>query len=95
MVLRALVLFSLIAVVTFDPSPAAAAQGQASPGRSTVAGVVRDSSGGAVVGAVVVARFARSELQTVTGPDGRFTLEPPAGEEIVLIVRAGRKSRSF
>jgi outer membrane receptor protein involved in Fe transport len=89
MVLRALVLFSSIAVVTFDPSPAAAAQRQASPGRSTVAGVVRDSSGGAVVGAVVVARFARSEQQTVTGPDGRFSLEPPAGEEVVLVVRAG------
>jgi outer membrane receptor protein involved in Fe transport len=89
MALRAWVLLSLIAVVTFDPSPAAAARGQAPPGRSTVAGVVRDSSGGAVVGAVVVARFARSEQQTVTGPDGRFSLDPPAGEEVVLVVRAG------
>src|SRR6476620_2550531 len=89
MVLRALVLFSLIAVVTLDASPSAAAQAQASPSRATVAGVVHDSSGGAVVGAVVLARASRSEQQTVTGPEGRFTLEPPAGEEIVLIVRAG------
>src|SRR5262245_47727355 len=89
MALRALVLFSLIAIATFDASTAAATPGQTSPARFTIAGVVRDSSGGAVVGAVVVARFGRSEQQTVTGPDGHFSLDPPAGEEVVLVVRAG------
>src|SRR5262245_25036603 len=94
MAFRALVLFSLMAVLTFDANRVAAAQGQASSSRSTIAGVVRDSSGGAVVGAVVVARFGRSEQQTVTGPDGHFSLDPPAGEEGVLVVRAGRFAES-
>ena len=58
--------------------------------RATVAGVVRDSTGGAVAGAVVIVRTgSRGDQQTVTGPDGRFTIELPSAGEITLIVRAG------
>jgi outer membrane receptor protein involved in Fe transport len=54
-----------------------------------ITGIVKDSSGGAVSGASVVVRGASGdERQTVTGPDGRFTIDdaPNTG---TLIVRAG------
>src|SRR3989441_756146 len=54
-----------------------------------IRGIVKDSSGGAVSGASVVVRGASGdERQTVTGPDGRFTIDdaPNTG---TLIVRAG------
>jgi outer membrane receptor protein involved in Fe transport len=70
-------------------SAAPALQAAATPAR-VVAGVVRDSTGGAVAGAVVIARVAtRAEQQTLTGPDGRFSLEIAAPGDVVLIVRAG------
>src|SRR5438874_263825 len=53
-------------------------------------GVVRDSVGGAVVGAAVVVKPASgAERQTVTGPDGRFSVDTPDGEDVTLVVRAG------
>ena len=53
-------------------------------------GVVRDSVGGAVVGAAVVIKPASgAERQTVTGPDGRFSVDTPDGEDVTLVVRAG------
>jgi outer membrane receptor protein involved in Fe transport len=58
--------------------------------QGVVTGVVRDQSGGTVSGATVIVRTAAGvDEQTVTGPDGRFTLvkTPPAGA--TLIVRAG------
>jgi outer membrane receptor protein involved in Fe transport len=72
-------------------SLAGAAQGsQSSTDRATVSGVVRDSSGGAVAGAVVIARSgSRGEQQTVTGPDGRFSIDLPSENDAALIVRAG------
>jgi iron complex outermembrane receptor protein len=90
MILRTLAFCFLTAVAALDARTAAGAQRSApSTNRASVAGVVRDSTGGAVVGAVVIARASRGEQQTVTGPDGRFTLDSPGGEEITLIVRAG------
>ncbi|MBF8300977.1 MAG: putative TonB-dependent receptor [Acidobacteria bacterium] len=57
--------------------------------QATVTGVVRDQSGGVVSGAAVVVRGAAGgERQTVTGPDGRFTVDAPAGQA-TLVVRAG------
>ena len=58
--------------------------------RATAAGVVRDSTGGAVAGAVVIVRTdSGGEQQTVTGPDGRFTIAAAVGRRVTLIVRAG------
>src|SRR5262245_1783311 len=54
-----------------------------------ITGVVKDPSGGAVSGASVVVRSASGdERQTVTGPDGRFTVDD-APNPGTLIVRAG------
>ena len=62
------------------------AQSLAAPG---ISGVVRDSSGQVVPGATVIARFVNgSEQQTVSGPDGRFSLAIAAPGEVVLVVRA-------
>jgi outer membrane receptor protein involved in Fe transport len=50
-----------------------------------VTGVVRDSAGGVVPGAVVVARTTGGAVQrTVTGPDGRFTIALPAPVELTV-----------
>jgi len=53
-------------------------------------GVVKDTSGGVIPGAVVVVRSAvGSERQAVTGPDGRFTFETLPPGEVTLTVRLG------
>jgi outer membrane receptor protein involved in Fe transport len=54
--------------------------------QTDVSGVVRDSSGGVVAGAAVIARSpSGSDQQTVTGPDGRFSFASvPAGATIVV-----------
>src|SRR5688572_9201739 len=58
--------------------------------QSVVTGVVRDESGGVVSGASVAARSAAGvEQQTVTGPDGRFTIVRALPADAVLVVRAG------
>ena len=68
-------------LVAFSLSLAAAAP---------LTGVVRDQVGGAVVGAAVVVKPASgAERQTITGPDGRFTVDMPDGEDVTLVVRAG------
>ena len=55
----------------------------------SVSGVVRDSSGQVVPGAVIVARDASgAEQQAVTASDGRFTFAIPAAGEVTLVVRA-------
>ncbi|MBI4485842.1 MAG: TonB-dependent receptor [Acidobacteria bacterium] len=57
---------------------------------AAISGVVRDSSGAAVPGAAVIARAATgSERHVLTGANGRFTVEPSADGELLLIVRAG------
>jgi outer membrane receptor protein involved in Fe transport len=61
----------------------------AEAGQGAVTGVVRDELGGVVSGAAVVVRGATGgERRTVTGPEGRFSVEAPAGGG-TLIVRAG------
>jgi outer membrane receptor protein involved in Fe transport len=54
--------------------------------QTPVGGVVRDSSGGVVAGAAVIARSSSgSEQQTVTGPDGKFSFgSVPSGATIVV-----------
>ena len=54
-----------------------------------VTGVVRDGSGEVVAGAAVVVRTSSgTEAQTTTGPDGRFSLAPPAEGELLVLVRS-------
>src|SRR4051812_27526233 len=67
-----------------SPPPPAAGQAEAA-----VSGTVRDASGQAIAGAVVVLRPASApERQTAAAADGRFTIASPGGAA-VLIVRAG------
>ncbi|MGH9387629.1 MAG: TonB-dependent receptor [Vicinamibacterales bacterium] len=55
-----------------------------------VSGTVRDTSGGAVPGAMVIVRTSAGiEEQAVSGPDGRFILTKGHGAEVTLVVRAG------
>jgi outer membrane receptor protein involved in Fe transport len=55
-----------------------------------VTGIVKDSSGGVVPGASILVRTASgTEQQTVSGPDGRFTLVRAVNGGATLVVRAG------
>ena len=55
-----------------------------------VTGVVKDTTGGTVPGAAVIVHTAAgNEQQTVTGPDGRFSIDTVPTGEATLIVRAG------
>lgn len=69
---------SLLAFLLFFALSASAQTG--------VSGVVKDSSGGVVAGAAVIARGpSGSDQQTVTGPDGRFSFASvPSGATIVV-----------
>lgn len=61
-----------------------------SAAQGPITGLVTDASGGAVPGALVTIRTdAGAEQQTVTGPDGRFTIEGRTEPPLTLIVRAG------
>ena len=56
--------------------------------QTAVTGTVKDTSGGAVAGASVIVRTeSGGEQQTVTGPDGRFTIDN-APDSATLVVRA-------
>ena len=57
--------------------------------QASITGVVKDTSGGAVAGASVVVRAESGDQQTVTGPDGRFSLDKLPSGAATLIVRAG------
>src|SRR5437773_9971628 len=57
--------------------------------QASITGVVKDTSGGAVAGASVVVRAESGDQQTVTGPDGRFSLDRVPAGSATLIVRAG------
>jgi iron complex outermembrane recepter protein len=54
-----------------------------------ITGVVRDASGGAIIGASVTARVpSGAERQTTSDGAGRFSIAPPAAGQVTLIVRA-------
>lgn len=58
-------------------------------GQAPVSGVVHDPVGAVVVGATVTAQSSTGPArQTVTGPDGRFSITPASAGAFVLIVRA-------
>src|SRR5439155_9616296 len=81
------VLFAGARSVTVD---LAASVQQASTTNATVSGVVHDSTGAVVAGAVVIVRSGgRDTRQTITGPDGHFLVEVDQSGDLVLIVRAG------
>src|SRR3954449_2645908 len=87
----AAVVLLLTQVQTASPA-GSASQGSAATSRSapaaTISGTVRDASGSVVPGAVIAVRDGAAEQQTVSGPDGRFTLPSSTSRDIVLIVRA-------
>ena len=59
------------------------------PAGTTISGAVRDTSGGAIVGASVRARVASgAERQTTSDASGRFSVVSPAGGKVTLIVRS-------
>jgi iron complex outermembrane recepter protein len=59
------------------------------PAGTTISGAVRDTSGGAIVGASVRARVASgAERQTTSDASGRFSVVSPAGGNVTLIVRS-------
>lgn len=87
--LRLVLCASLSATPSFGGVRASAlAQEVQSAAARSVEGTVRDANGGAISGAVVVARARGRERHTVTGPDGRFSLAVEPGAAVVLIVRA-------
>jgi len=53
-----------------------------------ITGVVKDSGGGAIVGASVIVQSSSGEQQTYTGPDGRFSIDAAPSGSATLIVRA-------
>ena len=56
---------------------------------AAVTGTVKDATGGIVSGASVIVRTdSGTDQQTVSGPDGRFSVEVPDGQA-TLVVRAG------
>jgi iron complex outermembrane receptor protein len=63
------------------------------PAGAVISGIVHDSTGGAIASASVMVRVASgpasgNERQTTSDPSGRFSVAPPAGGDITLIVRA-------
>jgi outer membrane receptor protein involved in Fe transport len=64
-------------------------QGPVAGAVAPVTGVVRDAAGGVVRGAQVMIRVpSGAERQTVTDAEGRFTVAPPVGGDVIVIVRA-------
>jgi outer membrane receptor protein involved in Fe transport len=73
---------------------AAGASGAEAPGaeaaQSAVSGIVKDAAGGVVSGAsVIVIGTSGLAQQTVSGPDGRFSIAAPPAGDLTVIVRAG------
>jgi outer membrane receptor protein involved in Fe transport len=68
----------------------------AEAGQSSVSGVVRDEDGLVVSGASVVVRGEGGvERQTVTGPDGRFSLSVPAASGTIIVRAVGFAEKSL
>ncbi len=56
---------------------------------ASLTGVVKDTTGAVVPGATVIVQTSSASAQTVTGPDGRFTIDKAPAGSATLIVRAG------
>jgi iron complex outermembrane receptor protein len=59
------------------------------PAGASITGVVKDTAGGAVVGASVVVKSVSGTEQTVTGPDGRFSIDNVPSGSATITVKAG------
>jgi outer membrane receptor protein involved in Fe transport len=81
----------LFALFLGSQSPAAgAAVDPAAAQASQITGTVVDSTGRVVAGAAVEVRSGADVLRrTSSGPDGRFSLPRPEGEDLTLVVLAG------
>src|ERR1700741_345513 len=86
------VVLLIVQVAGQTPSSSPPAQPAASASRSdpasSISGTIHDLSGSVVPGATVAVRNGSKDQQTLSGPDGRFTLTTPASAEVVIIVRA-------
>ena len=59
-------------------------------GDPSITGVVKDTAGGAIVGASIVVKSGSGEEQTVTGPDGHFAIDrAPSGSATIIVRAAG------
>ena len=54
-------------------------------------GIVKDSSGGVIPGATVLIQSDSATAQTVTGTDGRFSIDAAPRSGATLIVRARKE----
>lgn len=81
------------AILTIAPVAAlriqAAQQQQAEGNAVTLRGVVMDPSGARVPGAKVRLKTASGEVTTVTGADGSYTLQAPAGKTMGYVEKLG------
>ncbi len=78
-------MFGVAPLFAQAPPPA----GQATSTSGAITGVVRDTSGGVVRGATVIATPAsRAEVRTVSDAEGRFTVTPAGSGVVLLVVRA-------
>jgi len=76
-------ILALSPTVALSPAPDAQAASA-----TTVTGTVQDPDGAVVAGAVVILRSpSGAELQTVSGPDGHFSVTMPGSGALSLIVR--------
>ena len=67
----------------------------ADAGQAGVTGVVKDEFGGVVSGASIIVRGGNGvERQTVTGPDGRFSVDGPAAGGTIVVRAVGFAERS-
>src|SRR5688572_30907768 len=83
--MRTTLVFALVLALS-----TAAGTSRAEAAQSALSVIVKDEAGGAVPGAsVLVIGSGGLEQQTVSGPDGRFTLTMPPTGDLTLIVRAG------
>src|SRR5688572_19495186 len=87
--MRTALVFALCLALS-PPASGSEAPSAGGAAQAAVSGIVKDEAGGAVSGALVlVIGSSGLEQQTVSGPDGRFTLAMPPTGDLTLTVRAG------
>src|SRR6185436_2585805 len=88
--MRTALVFALFLALSTAAGLGAEAPRAEAAAQAAISGIVKDAAGGAVSGAVVlVIGSGGLEQQTVSGPDGRFTLTMPPTGDLTLVVRAG------